>query len=106
VKSDAIIVVSVTWPNHKKAKKALQILVKEQLVACAQLIENISSYYFWGNKLTRDTECLSLLKTTNLLYKKLEKRIKELHDYKVPEIIATPSIHVSEEYKNWIRSIV
>ena len=102
MKSDAIIIVSVTWPNHKKAEKAVQILVEEKLVACAQLIESITSYYFWHNKLTKDIECLSLLKTRSVLYKKLEKRVKELHSYEVPEIIACPIIKGAPDYLHWV----
>ncbi len=101
-----LIVVYVTWPTKKQADKALQILVKEKLVACAQIIQHISSYYFWNNAFVKDTECFSLLKTRHGLFKKLEKRIQKLHSYEVPEIIALPVIESSRQYKNWVRSVL
>jgi len=95
--------VLVTVPNDKTAQKIAKDLFKNKLIACANLIPNIKSFYYWENKLCRDMEVLMILKTRKELFTKLRQRIKSLHPYKIPEIIALPILQGNAEYLKWIK---
>jgi periplasmic divalent cation tolerance protein len=60
------------------------------------------SFYWWEGKICGEKECLLLIKTKASLFGRLEKRIKEIHSYTVPEIIALPIEKGSAEYLGWL----
>ncbi len=94
------------FSTHNKPKEAKQIaekLVQEKLVACVNLIPNLTSIYNWKNKLCKDKEVLLMMKTRKSLIKKLEKRLKELHSYEVPEFIVLPLEACSKAYGLWMK---
>jgi periplasmic divalent cation tolerance protein len=64
------------------------VLVSERLAACVNIIPVIESVYRREGKITRDSETLMIVKTTDERYPKLERRVKELHRYSTPEVIA------------------
>ena len=67
------------------------------------IVSNIESVYRWQGKVTRDTETLMIIKTTDERYQMLERRVKELHSYTTPEIIALRIERGSEAYLGWLR---
>lgn len=95
------IVVFVTASSRLEAEKIAQVLVEEKLAACVSLIP-IHSIYTWESELCREDEWQLTIKTTLRQFEPLEIRIKQLHSYKVPEIIALPIIKGSVSYLNWI----
>jgi len=97
------IVVLVTASSSKEGEKIATALVNEKLAACCNIVKDITSIYFWNEKLCKDKEVLILLKTRKEKFEKLRKRIKELHSYDVPEIIALPITLGSEEYLSWVK---
>ena len=96
------MIVFCTVPNEDTAKEIARTIVKEGLCACVNEIPKIKSYYIYEDEFCEDSELLLLIKTSSSHFKALEQRIKELHPYDVPEIIATPISEISEEYRNWI----
>jgi len=60
------------------------------------------SFYWWEGKICGEEECVLLIKTKASLFSRLEKRIKEIHPYTVPEIIALPIKKGSPEYLDWL----
>jgi periplasmic divalent cation tolerance protein len=58
--------------------------------------------YQWKGKIVQEKEAMLVLKTTRLRYRKLEQKIKQLHPYEVPEIIAIPLICGSSQYIEWV----
>ncbi len=62
----------------------------------------MKSFYWWKENIETSNEFFILLKTKKELFQRLERRIKELHNYSVPEIIALPIVFGSEEYFNWM----
>ncbi len=103
MKKSFILVLS-TFSSRALAKKIAQSLVKEKLAACVQISSAIQSTYFWKGKICSEKEFVLSVKTKATLYKKVEKRILELHSYEVPEIIALPITQGSGEYLKWLHS--
>ncbi|MBI5561145.1 MAG: divalent-cation tolerance protein CutA [Deltaproteobacteria bacterium] len=103
---DHFIVVFMTAPSEEVGADIGKTLVEESLVACCNVIPQIRSIYRWEGKVCDEKEVLCLMKTRRDLFDRLEKRIKALHPYKVPEIIAVKIKDGSREYLNWIDEMV
>jgi len=97
------IVIYVTAPSHEEGKKIASALVEEKLAACVNIIPSINSIYKWEGKICDDTEVLLIIKSRKEIFPQLEVRVKSLHSYKVPEIIALPIVAGSKEYLSWLR---
>ncbi len=98
------ILVSTTVDKKEDADKIAKMVVERRLAACAQVLGPIVSTYWWMGKIETSEEWLILIKSEKSLYDELEKTIKEIHPYKVPEIVALPIIAGSKEYLEWLRS--
>ncbi|MBI5332599.1 MAG: divalent-cation tolerance protein CutA [Candidatus Aenigmarchaeota archaeon] len=94
--------VYITASNIKEAKKLADLLVKERLAACINIIPNIESVYFWKGKLVNDKEVLMLGKTRKSLAKKIIETVKKHHSYTAPCITFLPIIDGNKEYLDWI----
>jgi len=102
MKQEKFIQVITTADSRKTLEKIADVLVEEKLAACAQITEKIKSVYKWKGKTEKADEYMCLIKTKASLYNAVEKKIKELHNYDVPEIIALPIVAGSAEYFDWI----
>ena len=91
-----------TTRNKKDAEKIADVLVKNKLAACVQILGPIESIYKWKGKIEKSKEWLCLIKTKSEKYKKIEKTIKSLHSYEVPEIIALPIEKGNVKYFKWV----
>ncbi|HEX8949809.1 MAG TPA: divalent-cation tolerance protein CutA, partial [Dissulfurispiraceae bacterium] len=80
-------------------------LVGERLAGCANIVKGIRSIYSWQGKIEDDPEVLMIVKTQRHLFEPLKKRVKELHSYTVPEVIAIPVVEGSEEYLSWLKDV-
>ncbi len=100
--SMSYIVVYVTTPDFDVSKKIADTVVKEKLGACVNITSKINSTYYWQGNIENDDEYLLIIKTREDRFNQLEKRIKELHPYTVPEIIAMPIVRGSQDYLKWI----
>ena len=96
------IVVYITVPDFETGKKIAKALVEEKLAACVNITSQINSVYFWQGNIENDTEHLLIIKTKKDVFDRLEERVKQLHPYTVPEIIAMPIILGSKDYLKWI----
>lgn len=86
----------------EEAKRISETLVKEKWIACANLFPGVVSIYTWENNLEESSEVVGFFKTRKEHFKKLEKRITELHSYKVPCILQLAVSECSDGYKNWV----
>ncbi len=77
-------------------------VVEQRLVACAQVIGPIKSTYWWKEKIEQTEEWLCIMKSRSDLYEALEKAIKSIHPYEVPEIVAVPIVSGSRSYLAWL----
>ena len=100
------IIIFITAANQKEADKLSRNLVEEKLAACATIVPGVWSRYHWQGKVEHSEELLLIVKTLPRLYKKVEKRVRELHSYTVPEILALPIIEGNPAYLKWIAESV
>ena len=97
------IVVLVTCGSEDEALKIANILVEDHLAACVNLVAPIRSIYRWEGKIWNEKEWLLIIKTQKHRFEELEKKVKSLHSYSVPEIISLSITEGSSVYLNWIR---
>ncbi len=97
-----ISIVLVTAGNEEEAAKIGRTLVEERLGACANIVPRIRSIYRWKGEIYDEQECLIIIKTRTSLFPALEKRVKELHSYEVPEIISFPVARGLPQYIEWV----
>ncbi|HTY56384.1 MAG TPA: divalent-cation tolerance protein CutA [Candidatus Binataceae bacterium] len=95
-------VVMVTAPNQRDASAIARTLVDENLAACVNILGPIRSIYRWQNAIEDEAEFLLLIKTRSAICARLEQRVKELHSYDVPEVIALPIETGSAQYLAWL----
>jgi periplasmic divalent cation tolerance protein len=93
-----------TTPTHEDAVRIARLLVEERLAACVQLMP-IQSFYHWKEKTQQDAETLMLVKTRKALLEKTIARIKDVHRYEVPEIVATELIAGFSGYFEWMDKV-
>jgi len=98
--------VYVTTSSKGEAEKIAHILLEERLIACVNIIGSVSSYFHWNGKIDSTKECLMLMKTRADLFEFLESRIRILHSYDVPEVLAVPIVNGSKEYIDWLSSVL
>lgn len=98
-------VVLVTAGSQAEAEAIAKTLIAERLAACVS-ITPIRSIYTWKNEVCSENEWQLMIKTDLSLFETLEKKIREIHSYEVPEIIALPIGAGSEPYLQWIRAQV
>lgn len=101
-RADNTAVVFVTCANEEQGAGIARVLVSERLAACVNLIGSIRSIYRWREKIEDDRETLILIKTRTALLQKVEKRVRELHTYEVPEIMALRFHQGSAPYVDWL----
>ena len=97
-----VVVVMVTTASQDEAAKIADQVVQSRLAACASMIPTVRSTYWWEGKLMNDQESLLLIKTTSDKFSSLEAMIRNIHSYKVPEIIAIPVSHGFSPYLDWV----
>lgn len=102
--AEEVLLVFTTWPDAVAARAAARTLVEERLAACANVVPAIESIYRWEGKVETASEVLMILKTTRARYPLLELRIKALHSYEVPEIVACPVECGLPAYLRWAQA--
>lgn len=95
----------VTVPPER-AHELARTLVSERLAGSVNLVPGLQSVYRWQGDVAEDPETLLLIKTTGERYPDLEARIKALHPYEVPEIIAMQFDRASPDFQDWLRDAV
>jgi periplasmic divalent cation tolerance protein len=76
--------------------------VEKKLAACANILAGVESIYRWKGKVERAREVLVVMKTTAARLRELEREVKRVHGYEVPEFIALPIVAGSQEYLEWV----
>jgi periplasmic divalent cation tolerance protein len=96
------IVVLMTAANREEASRIAEMLVGARLAACVQILPEIESVYRWQGEVKRENEILLLAKTVASRFAELESKVRALHSYETPEIIAVPVTDSSSAYLGWL----
>ena len=100
------ITVLITAGSMEEGRKIANALVEEGLAACVNIVPQVSSIYRWAGEIREDQEVLLIAKSRKEIFERLASRVKELHSYDVPEIIALPIAAGDEDYLAWINKEV
>lgn len=92
-----------TCESTEQARLIGKIIVQERLAACANILPSMISLYWWEGQIQEDQETVLVFKTTFELLESLAQRVKELHSYSIPCIIALPIVSGNPDYLEWIR---
>jgi len=95
------LIVFITAPVDKGWDIA-NYIVEEKLGACVNVVSEVSSVYWWKGNIERDKESLLIVKTSAHKLKELIEKVKGVHPYTVPEIVAFPIVDGNEDYLRWI----
>ena len=98
----AIINVITTMDKREGLERMGRSLLERRLVACLQVVGPIKSLYWWKGSIEEAEEWMAVMKTRRELYGQVEKEIKALHPYDVPEIMAVEVAAMSEAYGKWV----
>ena len=97
------IQVFITVNDRSKAKEIAEILLEKRLAGCVQINGPLLSLYRWDVNIVEDQEWLLIIKSSKMLYPELEKEVKRVHPYEVPEILALSVSDGNEAYLRWLK---
>jgi periplasmic divalent cation tolerance protein len=97
-------VVYVTAGNEAEALRIGRAVVEERLAACANAIPGMRSLYWWEGRVQEANETVLILKSTEAMLEKLTRRVRELHSYELPCVVALPIAGGNPAYLEWIRA--
>src|SRR4051812_11676070 len=102
--ADEIRIVFCTFPDVELARRVARGLVEARMAACASVIPQVHSVYRWQGKVDTGDEALAIFKLSASRYREFEAKLRSLHPYELPEIIACPIDQGLPEYLDWVRA--
>ena len=97
------ILLYITTSNREEAISISRILVGEKLVACANIVDHVTSLYWWQGEIEQNNESIIIAKTLSSYAEPAIKKIKEIHSYNCPAIVVMPISNGNPDYIEWIR---
>lgn len=96
-----ILLVYITNPSKKAAKRVAMHLLLKKLIACANIYDDVLSIYPWKGKIAEQTECILIAKTSARHFEKVKKEVAAIHPYDIPCIVGIP-VSCNAAYAKWI----
>ena len=100
----SFILIYITNPSLKEAKKIAHHLIGKELIACAN-IHGIDSIYPWKGKIVDQKEYVLIAKTTNKNFNKIKSEVEKIHAYSIPCIIKIP-VNSNKKYEKWLKDVI
>jgi len=97
-------IIYITHESEEAARTLTDVLLREKQIACANIFP-ITSAYWWQGAIARESEWVSIVKTTPEKWEAVKTRIEALHPYEVPCIMRLQA-EANPAYENWIRDSV
>jgi len=98
----SVVVVLVTCPSREVAERIAKALLEARLAACVNITPELKSIFWWKGEVEEASEVLMFIKTKAELLDELIARVRELHPYEVPEVIALPVAAGLSDYLAWV----
>jgi len=100
------ILIFMTASTKEEAIKIVRHLLEEKLIACANIVGSIDSLFWWKGKIDEASEFIVLMKSHSKLFSKISRRVREMHSYEVPELIALRIEKGLPAYLSWIDTVL
>ncbi|MCO5799721.1 MAG: divalent-cation tolerance protein CutA [Dolichospermum sp. OL03] len=94
--------VYVTCKDHAEALNIGKTVVKARLAACANIIDGMDSIYWWQGELQVEKEAILIMKSRRDLFAELTEKVKSVHSYEVPCVVALPIEQENQDYLDWL----
>lgn len=92
----------VTAPDRQAALKIARVLVEERLIACANVLDGATSLYWWEGRVQEEQEAVLIAKTGSDAVAAVIDKVKEIHDYSCPCVVAVPIAAGNPAFLDWI----
>ncbi len=96
------IVVLVTVNSGEQARHISDLLVLRRLIACANIVGGVQSFFWWKGNVDCSAELLLIMKSRRELLDEITRLVRENHEYEVPEVVAMPIVGGNPDYLRWI----
>ena len=103
--STSLIMVFITAKDMEEAKSLSDGLIGSNLAACVNIVDNVTSIFKWEGKVAKNSEVLCIAKSRSELFPEIEKKVKAIHSYEMPEILAIPVAAGSKDYMEWVENM-
>ncbi|MGA3060083.1 MAG: divalent-cation tolerance protein CutA [Candidatus Bathyarchaeia archaeon] len=100
------ILILVVTKDKQEAEKITLALLNERLIACGNIAGPVTSLFYWSGQIEKSEEYLIVMKSRADLFEQVAERVKRLHSYEVPEILALPIVDGSQTYFDWMSGIL
>jgi periplasmic divalent cation tolerance protein len=100
--ADEVLLALSTFPDRATAQRIAEELVNGRFAACANVASTVDSIYRWKGEVETASEVLTFFKTTTARFAAFQEKLKSLHPYETPEIIAFPVEQGSADYLRWV----
>lgn len=102
MKQEKQVFVYITTSDRNEAVSISQVIIRERLAACTNIIEGMSALFWWDDAVQKEQEVVLIAKTTADIFPLLVEKVKALHSYECPCIIALPIVMGNPDYLSWI----
>lgn len=100
--ADAVLLVLSAFPDRGQAQRVAEELVVGRYAACANVGSAVDSFYWWKGEVETAIEVLVYFKTTAARFDAFREKLRELHPYDVPEILAFRAEAGAKDYLSWV----
>jgi periplasmic divalent cation tolerance protein len=97
-----LILVYMTAPDAEVARRIGETLVAERLAACVNRIDGMEAFFEWQGALQSERECVLLAKTRAALFDRVAERVRALHPYDTPCVVALPLVAADAAFAEWV----
>lgn len=99
---DTISLIYITTDSHQQATEIAETLLRERIIACANIMGEMTSLYRWESRVENSLEIALILKTRSSLVRDVTKRVEELHSYECPCVISWECDEAHPMFQKWI----
>lgn len=99
------VLLYMTAPSEDEAMRIAEALATEHLAACANVLAPMASVFLWEGETQRETEWPVIAKTRRDLITDVVTRVRDLHSYETPCVVAVPVVGGDSDFLSWIGAV-
>ena len=92
----------ITAGSVEEARTIGNKLVSDRLAACVNIVDNVSSMYWWEGEIQDDKEVILIAKTKESLVPELVEKVRSMHSYSCPCIVSLPILNGNRAFLDWV----